>query len=74
MYNTKTRTHRACTIYPNKAWDLSQTKGLLGCTLRWVNINGSHLAARQVFSVKEDGQAARVGIRKDHDWVLGVQV
>jgi hypothetical protein len=73
VYNTRTQSHRTCHICPSSSWDETQSRGLVGCTLRWVNLKAGHLAARRIHSVKPDSNAARASIRTNVDWVLGVQ-
>jgi len=73
VYNTRTHSHRTCTVHPGSEWDPSGTRGLLGCTLRWVDVNAAHFAARRVFQVKLDGNACLAGITEGQDWLVGLQ-
>eukprot|EP00667_Euglena_gracilis_P003807 EG_transcript_3823 len=73
VYNSRTHMHRVCNVSPSASWDTVGGRGLLGCTLRWVDVNLGHLAARRVFQVRPRSNAYVAGITPGHDWIVGIQ-
>ena len=61
---------RDLSVTPTENWSFSPNSGLLGCDLRWVNVNRAFSYAREILRPAEEG-----AMNPEHRcWIIGMQV